>query len=280
MSDLDEPLGSMTFLEHLEDLRSRIIRALAGLGVAYLASLIFADQIWLAVREPAGSALRALGFREDLVILEPTEAFATVYIKLPVVAALFLSSPWAIWQIWSFVAPGLYRREKRMAAPLIIASSVLFIGGGLFAYSVLFRQGLEFLLGIGRGLHAQPAISMASYTDLFVNVVIGVGVLFELPVAIFFLALLRIASATFLLANTRYAILLIVFAAAFLSPTQDAYHLAMLSGPMILLYFAGVGAAFVLELQRGERRFPWLAAMVVLLTVAATAVVLRWAILR
>ena len=280
MSELDEPLGSMSFLEHLEDLRSRFIRALAGLGVAYLGALVFADHIWLAVREPAGSALRALGYREELVILEPTEAFTTVYIKLPVVAALFLSSPWAIWQIWSFVAPGLYRREKRIVAPLIIACSVLFIGGGLFAYGVLFRQGLEFLLGIGRGLHAQPAISMASYTDLFVNVVIGVGVLFELPVAIFFLALLRIASATFLLANTRYAILIIVFAAAFLSPTQDAYHLAMLAGPMMLLYFAGVAAAFALELQRGERRFPWLAAVVVLLAIGATAAGLKWVVLR
>jgi len=280
MSELDEPLGSMTFLEHLEELRSRVLSALTGLGVAYAVSLFFADQIWLAVSEPAAAALRALGYRDELVILDPTEAFATVYIKLPLVAAMFLSSPWALWQIWGFVAPGLYRREKRAVAPLIIASSTLFIGGGLFAYWILFRQGLEFLLGIGKGLHAQPAISMASYTDLFINVVIGVGILFELPAAIFFLALLRVVSAGFLIANTRYAILIIVLAAAFLSPTQDAYNLSLLAGPMILLYFAGVAAAFAIELRRGERRFPWLGAVIVLMTIAATAATLKWAILQ
>jgi sec-independent protein translocase protein TatC len=280
MSDQDEPLGSMTFLEHLEELRSRIIRALAGLGIAYAAALLFADQIWLAVSDPAARALRALGYRDELIILDPTDGFATVYIKLPVVAALFLSSPWALWQIWGFVAPGLYRREKRVAAPLIVISSLLFVGGGLFAYWVLFRQGLEFLLGIGKGLHAQPAISMVAYTDLFVNVVVGVGVLFEMPVAIFFLSLLRIVSASFLLANTRYAVLAIVVAAAFFSPTQDAYNLTLLAVPMLLLCFAGVGAAFALELQRGERQFPWLAAIIIALTIGATAAGLKWAVLR
>lgn len=280
MSELDEPLGSMTFLEHLEDLRSRVIRSLAGLAVAYAASLLFAEQIWLAVSEPASRALRALGYRDELIFLDPIDGFSILYIKLPVVAALFLSSPWTLWQIWGFVAPGLYRREKRVVAPIIIVSSLLFVGGGYFAYEILFRQGLQFLLGIGQGLHAQPAISMERYTDLFINVVIGVGVLFELPVAIFFLALLRVASASFLFANSRYAVLIIVLGAAFFSPTQDAYNLALLAGPMLLLYFAGVGAAFVLELQRGERRVPWVAAIIVLLTIAATAAALRWAILR
>ncbi|MBM3754784.1 MAG: preprotein translocase subunit TatC [Acidobacteria bacterium] len=122
MSEMDDPLGSMTFLEHLEELRSRLLSAVTGLGVAYAVSLFLEDQIWLAVSEPAAAALRALGYRDELVLLDPTEAFATVYIKLPLVAAMFLSSPWALWQIWGFVAPGLYRREKRAVAPLIVAS--------------------------------------------------------------------------------------------------------------------------------------------------------------
>jgi sec-independent protein translocase protein TatC len=166
-------------------------------------------------------------------------------------------SPWVLYQVWSFIAPGLYKRERRWAAPFVIISSMLFITGGLFAYFVAFRYGIEFLLGIGRDINIQPVVSVTEYFDLFVNVMLGVGLVFELPVLIFFLTLLRIASPGFLLRHSRYAILIIVVIAAIVTPTPDVFNLMMFAIPMSLLFFIGVFAGYILTLHREKRKFPW-----------------------
>ena len=127
------------------------------------------------------------------------EGFNVIYIKLPLLVAVFLGSPWIFYQIWSFISPGLYKREKRWAVPFILATAGLFITGGLFAYFVAFRYGLVFLLGIGLDVNVSPFVSIDTYFDLFVNVTLGVGLVFEMPVIIFFLTLLRVASPRFLL---------------------------------------------------------------------------------
>ena len=114
------------------------------------------------------------------------ETFSTVWVKLPMLTSIFLVSPWILYQAWAFIAPGLYKRERRWAAPFVIVSAGLFITGGVFAYYVAFRYGLEFLLGIGRDISIQPMVSVTEYFDLFVNVTLGVGLVFELPVLIFF----------------------------------------------------------------------------------------------
>ena len=124
-----------------------------------------------------------------------------IWIKLPVLCAIFLSSPWILCQVWAFISPGLYRRERRWAAPFVIGSAGLFILGGVFAYFVAFRFGLTFLLGIGRGNFVNPMVSITEYFDLFVNVTLGVALVFELPVIIFFLTLLRIVSPSFLVST-------------------------------------------------------------------------------
>jgi sec-independent protein translocase protein TatC len=140
----------------------------------------------------------------------PMESFSIIWVKLPMLVALFLASPWLLYQVWSFVAPGLYKRERRFAVPFILCSAGLFIAGGLFAYFVAFRFGLTFLLGIGQAVNVRPMITITEYFDIFVNVILGIAVVFELPVLIFFLTLIRIASPRFLLANSRYAVLGIV----------------------------------------------------------------------
>jgi sec-independent protein translocase protein TatC len=254
----------MSFLEHLEELRSRLIKILAGLGIAFLVSLIFAQDLWKLVSAPAADALKSLGFEPVLAQLTPMDGFTTIWVKLPLLAAIFLASPWVLYQVWAFIAPGLYKRERKWAAPFVIISAGLFILGGLFAYFVAFRFGLTFLLGVGKDVNVKPVVSIVEYFDLFVNVTLGIGLVFELPILIFFLTLLRIVTPGFLIRNSRYAILIIVIVAAVITPTPDVINLTIFATPMVLLYFVGVFAGWLLVLSRegkagGVVRSIWIA---------------------
>jgi len=257
----------MSFLEHLEELRSRIIRALLGVAVAFVVSILFTDKLWAFVSEPAIEALKTLKFTPTLVQITPMEAFNVIWVKLPILCAVFLSSPWILYQVWAFIAPGLYRRERRWAAPFVLGSAGLFILGGMFAYFVAFRFGLTFLLGIGRGNYVTPMVSITEYFDLFVNVTLGVGLVFELPVIIFFLTLLRIVSPSFLLRHSRYAILAIFILAAIITPTPDIFNLMLFATPMCLLFYVGIFAGYLLVLNRENRRFPWKKSMTIVIPV-------------
>src|ERR1035438_3238463 len=218
----DEGMLRMSFLGHLEELRTRIIRALMGVAVAFVLSLTYCSQLWDFVRQPAVAALKTLGYKQqDLVQIEPMEAFNIIWFKLPVLCAIFLAAPWILYQVWAFIAPGLYKRERRWAAPFVLGAGGLFIFGGFFAYFVVFRFGLTFLLSIGQGNHVVAMVSMTEYFDLFVNVTMGVGLIFELPVLIFLAILLRLVTPSFLMNHSRYAILAIFIIAAIVTPTPD-----------------------------------------------------------
>jgi sec-independent protein translocase protein TatC len=204
------------------------------------------------------AALTKIGVKPpNLVITEPMENFMILWFKLPLVISLFVASPWVLYQVWAFISPGLYRKEKRWAVPFVLCTAGLFITGGLFAYFVAFRYGLAFLLGLGLSGGVTPMVTITSYFDLFCNVMLGVALVFEMPVVIFFLTLLRIASPKWLLAHSRYAILVIVIIAAIVTPTPDVFNLMLFAVPMVLLYFVGVFASFLLVMHREGRRFPW-----------------------
>ncbi len=247
----------MSFLEHLEELRSRLIRSLGGILVVFFLSLYYAPAMWRAVSDPAISALHHLGLQTKLVFITPTEAFMTIWMKLPLLAAIFLASPWVLYQVWAFIAPGLYRRERRWAAPFVLCSAGLFILGGLFAYFLAFPFALTFLLGVGRDINVQPMVTVTEYFDLFVDVMLGIGLVFELPVLIFFLVLLRIASPAFLFRHSRYAILAIAILAAVITPTPDVFNMMLFCVPMWLLFYVGIFAGYLLVLRREHRGFPW-----------------------
>jgi sec-independent protein translocase protein TatC len=255
--DEEEGMLRMSFMEHLEELRSRIIKMLIGLVVSFAFCLVFANQIWKIISEPAIVSLQHLHYTPYLVQISPMETFSIVWIKLPMLCSIFVASPWILYQVWAFIAPGLYKRERRWAAPFVICTAGLFILGGLFAYFVAFRYGLEFLLGIGKDIRIAPMISVTYYFDLFVNVTLGIGLVFELPVLIFFLTLLRIVTPRFLLRHSRYAILIIVAVAAVVTPTPDVFNLMLFAIPMTALYFVGVFAGYLLVLRRENRKFPW-----------------------
>lgn len=259
----------MSFMEHLEELRKRLIHMIAGLAVVFVVCLTFCDRLWVIVQEPAVAALKELGVKPpNLVMLAPMDGFQIIWMKLPLLCTVFLGSPWILYQVWSFIAPGLYKKERRFAAPFIITSAGLFITGGLFAYFVAFRYGLTFLLGIGYGYGVTPFISIVDYFDLFVDVMLGIGLVFEMPVIIFFLTFLRIASPSFLLSHSRYAILIITIIAAVVTPTPDVFNLMLFAVPMCLLYFIGIFASYVLVLKRENRRFPWRAFWIVMGVIA------------
>ena len=255
--DEEDGMLRMSFLEHLEELRSRLIKMVVGIGVAFVLCLTFTDRLWAFVVQPAAQALKTLGYRQTLVQIAPMESFNIIWMKLPIYCALFVASPWILYQVWAFISPGLYRRERRWAAPFVLCSAGLFILGGVFAYFVAFRYGLTFLLSIGKGNYVEPMVSLSEYFDLFINVTLGVALVFELPVLIFFLTLLRVVSPGFLLNHSRYAILIIFIVAAIVTPTPDVFNLMLFATPMCLLFFVGIFASYLLVLSREGRRFPW-----------------------
>ncbi len=266
--DEEEGMLRMSFMEHLEELRSRIIKGLVGCGVAFGASLCFSERLWDFVRQPAAKALTALGYNPpNLTMIEPMESFNIIWFKLPLVCAVFLSCPWLLYQVWAFVSPGLYRKERRWAAPFILVSAGLFILGGVFAYFVIFPYGLTFLLGIGKNQYVVPMVTITEYFDIFVNVIMGVGLVFELPVLIFFLTLLRVVTPGFLMRHSRYAILIIFIVAAIVTPTPDVVNLMLFATPMCLLFYVGIFASYLLVLHREDRKFPWTKVLTIVLGV-------------
>ena len=253
----DDGMLRMSFLEHLEELRSRIIKIIIGIGVALGVSLTFCDPLWKFVVKPAKAALIANGFPPTLAQLTPMEAFNVIWFKLPVVCAIFIASPWVLYQVWAFISPGLYKRERRWAIPFVLGTAGLFILGGLFGYFVAFRYGLTFLLGIGVGKDIVTVVSVTEYFDMFVNVILGVGAVFELPVLIFFLILFRIVTPGFLVRHSRYAILIIFIIAAVVTPTPDVFNMTLFALPMCVLYYLGVFLGYLFILRREGRQFPW-----------------------
>lgn len=268
LSDPDDGMLRMSILEHLEELRSRILRALAGLGVAYVTCMLFASSLWKFVQAPGTAAFKAIG-SGGFVAIGVMERFSIIYIWTPLVAAIFVAFPWVIYQAWAFILPGLYPRERKWAAPFIVCTGGLFLGGGLFAYFVAFRYALVFLLGIGEDASVTSLISIDDYFTNFVNVMLGISVVFELPVLIFFLTLIRVASPSFLIRHSDYAILAIVILAALVTPSPDAFNLTLFAVPMILLYFLGVFVSYLLVLRRESRKFPWKIFLVWLVAVLA-----------
>jgi sec-independent protein translocase protein TatC len=254
----EDGMVRMSFLDHLEELRHRILMVVYGMIVAFCITICFANQMWDIVRQPAKTALEHLGVKPpELVLINVMDSFQIIWMKLPLLAAVFLASPWVLYQVWAFIAPGLYKHERRWAVPFVTSSAGLFIAGGLFAYFVAFRYGLEFLLGLGMAGGIHPGIDVSNYYDLFVDVMLSVGLVFEIPVMLFLLTLLRIVNPAFLVRHSRYAIMIIVILAAVITPTGDVFNLTLFATPMIILFYVGIFASYLLVLRRDKKKFPW-----------------------
>jgi len=248
----NEKMPAMGFLEHLEELRKRIIYSLIAVGLGFFACWGYAENIYSIMQRPIMEALHKNGLSEKLVYLNPTEPF-NLYLKVGFLAGLFVASPFVLYQVWLFISPGLYRNEKRYVVPFMFSTVGLFLAGGYFGYKLVYPQALEFLIGYGKQF--QPMITIGEYTDLFLTIIIGMGVIFELPILVFFLSLMGIVTAAWMWRNLRYSILVIFIIAAILTPTTDIMNMCIFAAPMVALYVASIGIAWLVHpSQRRARR--------------------------
>ena len=239
----EELSGQMSFFDHLGELRRRILNSLIAVGVAFAACWYFADEIFNVFRrliDESGAKLNQPEF---------TDAF-TVQLKMALMAAIFLSSPFILAQVWLFISPGLYRRERRYAGPFVVSATILFVLGGLFAYYIALPTGLKFLIDMGKGLEIETLISVSAAFNLVFALIVGMGVVFEIPALIFLLSRIGIVSGPFLLRNMKYAVLGCFVAAAIITPTGDIGNMMILAVPMLGLYVVGILVAFIFGKKR------------------------------
>ena len=241
----------MSFLEHLEELRVRLLHSIYSVIVATAICFYFRDAIYGYLAKPLTDTLRELHLEQQLVYTNPVDPF-NLYIKLAIMGGLFLASPYVLFQLWLFVSPGLYRNEKRYVLPFMFSTVGLFISGGFFGYKLVYPAALDFLIGYGKQF--QPMITIHEYTDLFLTVILGLGVVFELPILVFFLALMGVISAGWMWRNVRYSILVIFIIAAILTPTTDILNMCIFAAPMVALYLASIGIAYLVHPKQRKAR--------------------------
>jgi sec-independent protein translocase protein TatC len=240
---------AMPFLAHLEELRRRIIFCILGIIIGFLLCWSFADRLFGLMQQPIIQALRHHGIGGGLVYLNPTEPF-NLYLMVALVLGLFAASPFVFYQFWLFIAPGLYRTEKRYVLPFLVSTVGLFLAGGLFGYKMVYPASLDFLIGYGERF--QPMITIGEYTKLFATIIIGFGLMFEMPVLVFFLALMRVITAGWMWRNVRYSILAIVVLAAVITPTADILNMCLFAAPMVALYAISIGVAWLVRSPRNR----------------------------
>jgi sec-independent protein translocase protein TatC len=241
-----DDLPRMSLLQHLEELRIRIVRSLIAVTIAFGFSWVFVEDIADFLAQPIYAALPE-GTR--LTFLGVTDPFI-IYVKVAALTALFIASPAVLYQAWRFIAPGLYQKERRRALPFIMAGTFFFVAGGAFAYYVAFPFAVDFLIGMGEAF--QPMITVEKYFRFLLYVILGLGLMFELPIVIFLLAQMGVVTPRFLIRHFRWAVLLIFVAAALITPTPDVVNLMLFALPTILLYLLGVGAAALVVKKKPE----------------------------
>jgi sec-independent protein translocase protein TatC len=252
-SDSDsQDSGRMSFFEHLNELRKRLIYSLAAVLVGTIAGLKFSTDAYELLARPMMTALRAHHLEERLIYTSPTGA-VNMYLKLAVYLGLVIASPIVLYQVWLFIAPGLYKHEKRAVTGFIFFSVALFLSGIAFCYFILLPYTLTFLVGFNTP-YFTPFISINEYWDLVLILMLGMGLIFQTPILIFFLSLFGIVTPGFLWRNFRYAVLAISVVAAIVTPTPDALTMLVFMAPMIGLYLLGivVSAVVVRRKRRSE----------------------------
>lgn len=229
------------FLSHLEELRNRLIYCAIAVGIGFGISYIFAENLFKILILPLKEQLPA---GDKLIFTNLPEMFLA-YIKTAFISGILISSPFIFYQLWMFVAPGLYKRERQFVIPFVISSTVLFVGGALFGYFIVFPFGFKFFLGYANE-YIQALPSVKQYFSFAIKLLFAFGAVFELPVVIFFLSRMGLVTAGFLRKNRKYAILLTFAIGAILTP-PDVITQCMMAGPLLALYEVGIIIARIAE---------------------------------
>jgi sec-independent protein translocase protein TatC len=248
----DESGGSMSFFDHLVELRKRLISAVVAIGIGMVLGLVVSKRLIAFVVQPMLLALRTNHLDDKLYYTNPA-GYISLYISLGMYLGIVLAMPWVLYQIWLFVAPGLYKHERRAALSFIVSAMFLFLCGIAFGYYVMLPQVLTYIIGFANDGPIRPLISINEYFSLTLAVLVGLGVIFELPVVVFILSLFGIVTPKFMLKNFRYAMLLITVAAAIVTPTPDATTMLIFMAPMVGLYFVGVLVSYAVLRRKRAR---------------------------
>ncbi|MBM4385127.1 MAG: twin-arginine translocase subunit TatC [Deltaproteobacteria bacterium] len=232
---------ALPLTEHLAELRGRIGKILLAWVLATTAAWFYSEEIFRALLEPAITALGPDGGK--LQAISPAEIFFT-YLKTALLVGFVAAAPVVFWQIWAFIAPGLYPSEKKAALPFVAVSTALFAGGALFAHQLVFPKVFSFFASF-RSDFVDPSWAMREVFSLTTQLILAFGVCFEMPVVVFFLALSGIVTPRQLFGWTKYAVLVSFVIAAVLTPTPDVVTQTLLAGPLIALYLLGVAVAWV-----------------------------------
>jgi len=245
--DDDDDGGKMSFLEHLDELRVRLIKMFAAVFVGFLVAFAFIERIFGFIMRGLTEVLPEGG---KLIYTEPAEAFL-LYLKVAALVGLILASPVVLYQIWMFIAPGLYANEKRLAIPFVLFSTFFFVAGALFSHYVVFPFAWTFFASFSTDYMAfTPKI--APVFGLYVRMMLGLGLVFEMPTLVLFLARIGLVTPRLLIRNTKYAVLAIFIIAAVVTPSPDVVTQLLLAGPMMGLYLISIGVAWVFQRKRPE----------------------------
>ena len=235
----DSNAGEMTFFQHLGELRKRVFYALGFILVFFMVSWAFVENIYIWLAQPV---LQFLPEGQTLAFTALTEPFM-MYIKLSFMSGLFLASPFVFLQLWLFISPALYKKEKKWVFPFVFFTTFFFLLGGAFGYYYVFPWACKFFLEIGEDF--QAIITISEYFTLAFRVLIGIAVVFELPVLTFLLAKIGVLSARFLVKYFKYAVVLIFVLAAIITPTPDMITQSMFAIPMLVLYLLSILIAII-----------------------------------
>jgi sec-independent protein translocase protein TatC len=244
--DPDDSGSKMSFLEHLDELRKRLLISVAALVAGFLLAFTFIDRIFEFIMRPLQAALNG----GKLIYTEPTEAFM-LYMKMAALAGLIMAAPIIVLQIWLFIAPGLYSHEKRYAIPFVLFATLFFVAGALFSHYMVFPWAWNFFASFANGkdfMEFTPKIAPAF--SLYTKMLLSFGLIFQMPTVVFFLARMRMVTARFLIRHTKYAVLAIFVIAAILTPGPDVVSQALMAAPMILLYALSILIAWIFAPRR------------------------------
>jgi sec-independent protein translocase protein TatC len=225
----------MPLTSHLEELRKRLVRILIAVGIAFLGCFAFKEEIFRIVAQPLISVLPP---GSHMVYTGLPEAFFT-YIKVSLYAGIFVASPVVLYQVWKFISPGLFPKEKKFVAPFVITSTMLFIGGVCFGYFLVLPSAYKFFLEFTTDF-LKPMLSMREYLTLTLKLLLAFGIIFEIPVFLFFMTKIGLVTPRKLARMRRYAIVACFIVAAIITPTPDAFTQCMMAIPMVILYEVGI----------------------------------------
>jgi sec-independent protein translocase protein TatC len=240
LQDDDGAGGKMSFLEHLDELRKRLIASVIALVVGCIVSFVFIGDIFNFIIGPLKAMLSNGG---TFIATEPAEIFM-LYIKVGALCGLCVAMPFILWQLWLFVAPGLYSHEKKFAIPFVVFSSTFFFAGAFFSHYIAFPYTWKFFLGFESDL-VRFMPKLGPTFALYVKMLLGFGAIFQMPVLVLALARMGVVTAGFLIRHTKYAVLIIFVLGAVLSPGGDIPSQLMMAGPMLILYAFSIGIAWV-----------------------------------